>query len=198
MDQALPRSREVGLSVQIEDTLVCGVSHPSGVPRGQHHTSWNRCDPEALPSRVQSHGRGRALVLQLGTAGNTWRCCNAGPDSPICSLMWPETTCEHVPTRATIDLSETLLAPPVTPWFPSSTEAGPFDTGSHRCLQSASRKGGRAEERRSNATRTAILSEIQSSEQGRRLAADLFHLASLWLNIRCAISPDPVVEHIWP
>ena len=71
MDQALPRSREVGSSVQIEDTLVFGVSHPCGVPRGQHHTGWNRCDPEALPSRVQSHGRRRALVLQLGTAGNT-------------------------------------------------------------------------------------------------------------------------------
>ena len=46
----------------------------------------------------------------------------------------PETLREHVPTHTTIDLSETLLAPPVTPWFPKSSETGPFHTGSHRCL----------------------------------------------------------------
>ena len=38
--------------------------------------------------------------------------------------------------------SETRLAPPVTPWFPKSSETGPFHTGSHRCLQHASSKGG--------------------------------------------------------
>ena len=34
-------------------------SIPSRVPRGQHHTGGNRCDPEALPSRVLSHRRRR-------------------------------------------------------------------------------------------------------------------------------------------
>ena len=38
---------------------------------------------------------------------------------------------------------------------------------------------------------------MKSSEQGTRLAAHLFHLASLCLNIHCTISPDSVVEHIW-
>ena len=116
------------------------------------------------------------LFFNLAPAGNTSRYCNAGPDSPICSWIWSETLCEHVPTRAPIDLSETLLAPPVHTVVPSSTEAGPFDTGSHRCPQSASSKGGRAEGRRSNATRIAMPPEIQSSEQGRRLAAHLFTL----------------------
>ena len=57
------KSRGWFSSVQIEDTLVCGVSYRCGVPRGQHHTGWNRCGPEALPSRVQSHGR-RPILAQ--------------------------------------------------------------------------------------------------------------------------------------
>ena len=126
---------------------------------------------ESSVSRMKTRS---ALALQPGPVGNTSRYRIAGLDSPICSWMWPETLREHVPTRATIGLSETLMAPPVTPWFPPPTETGPFDTGSHRCAQSASSKGGGAEERRSNATRTAVSPEIQSSEQGGRLAAHLF------------------------
>ena len=39
---------------------------------------------------------------------------------------------------------------------------------------------------------------MHSSEQGGRLAAHLFHLASLCLNIRHTISLDSVVKHICP
>ena len=169
------RFHEVTRLVQVyKSKILSFVEYRIGVPRSQNHTGRNLCDSEALPSRVESHGRRHTRVLQPGPAGNTTRYCNAGPDSPNCSWMWPETLCEHVPTRATIGLSETLLAPPVAPWFPKSAETGPFDTGSRRCLQSASSKGGGAEERRGNATRIAMPPEIQSCEQGGRLTAHLF------------------------
>ena len=56
--------------------------------------------------------------------------------------MRAETFREHVPSLATIVLPETLLATPVVPWPPKSTETGSLLTGSHRRLQSASSKGG--------------------------------------------------------
>ena len=68
---------------------------PCGVPRGQNRAGWNRRDSEALPSRVQSHGRRRARALQLGSAGNTTRRCDAGPDSQDGSWMPPSTSQKH-------------------------------------------------------------------------------------------------------
>ena len=38
-----------------------------------------------------------AILFVNLAPGNTLRDCNAGPDSPICSWMWPETLCEHFP-----------------------------------------------------------------------------------------------------
>ena len=85
--------------------LVCGVSHPCGVPRGQNHTGWNRCDSEALAS---SQKKTVLVFFKPGSAGNATKYHNAGPDSPDGSGMRPETLREHVPTRTTIDFSETL------------------------------------------------------------------------------------------
>ena len=160
----------------------CSVSH-STVNSGWTCACGRRQDPIL---RSRRYVRSRSAAFESADSRKKTRSCFstwprwqhveiAGPDSPICSQMWPETLCEHVPARATVDHSETLLAPPVTPWFPSSTEAGPFDTQSHRCLQSAPSKGGGGEERRSNATPP----EIQSSEQGIRLAAPFSPRVSL-------------------
>ena len=139
------RYHEVTRLVQeYKSKILSFVESRTPAPRGQNHTGWNRCDSEALPSRVQSHRRRRARVLQPGSAGNTTRCCNAGPDSPdtlhtphstphtSTDTMWSQST--RKPKRSSPGTYETGVQVVVFSTFDSINLRGKEEMQSHTHL----------------------------------------------------------------